>query len=173
MKTIESKEDMISWAKTINMGVTIKQKCDLQDVWAHSNPDKLKTMFMELNGERRLVLSGVYNTMSYEAVEELLLHYAKTKGNKSVNDEIEREMTEINKMRSDIFKRENSLQDCLKGYWKRISDLRRSNDELKRRDTMRMETIANLQAQLRYARNEALEYKARADKYDRIKSALT
>lgn len=165
---IETKEDMINWANAVNSGMTISEKCDYQDIFAHSNIETINTLFMEMNRERRLILSSVYNTMAYETVESLLLHYAKTKGNKIVNDTIEDQMNQVNQMRLDVYTRENRLKDCLKGYWKRIKDLRTSNEELKRREASYLQQIDSLRTQLRHAGI----YKVKSDKYDAIKGLL-
>ena len=173
IKRIESKEDMLKWARAINNNpLSIAEKCDFQDAWARSNYKDLERFFMECNGDRKLVLCGVYNTMSYDEVERLLLHYAKTKGNEIVNKAYDSEMVEVNKMRSDVFKRESTLKDCLKSYWKRIASLRKDNASLRaqveRMSTVRQEMLATINM----LNKQRDELKSKADKYDSIKSLL-
>jgi hypothetical protein len=173
MKRIETAADMMKWAKAINNNpMSTKDKCDFQDIWAHSQRDTLNKLFMEVNGDRKLVLCGVYNTMSYDEVEILLLHYAQTKGRKIVDDAIEYEMNDVNKLRGELFKKENSLRDCIKGYWKRMRALRLENIELKRREAYRLIENDKYRDQLRELRREMSELREKAEKYDTIKRAI-
>lgn len=173
LKRIESKEDMLRWAKEVNNGITIKQKCDYQDIWARSNREDLNKFFIENNGDRALILCSIHNTMAYDEIETLLLHLAKVKAQKIIDKEIEYYSTDYLKKLGDITKRENSLKDCLKGYWKRIALLRKSNIELRRRDTYRDQEISNYKERIRKLQSEVYEYKEKADKYDTMKRLLT
>jgi len=130
MERIETKEEMIAWAQAVNSGITVKQKCTYQDIWAHSNPATLNRLFIECDGHRNVITCSVYNTMAYETVEALLLHWAQVKAGKIIDKEMEHYNTEIMKRESALNKREASFKDCLKGYWKRIQDLRKRDHNL-------------------------------------------
>lgn len=173
MKRIENQEDMLRWARAINSGLMREHdKCDYQDVWAHSDQKTLDDLFMACNGDRKLVLCSVYNTMSYDEVERLLLHYGKVKGTKLVNDAYAAEMVEVNKMRGDVYKRENALTASLKTYWKRITALKRDNSFLQSKCDRLQKDNNELTQMRREYRLEIIQLRERADKYDAIKSLL-
>lgn len=173
IKKIETKEDMLAWANAINNHpMSISEKCDFQDIWARSDRKTLDRLFIESNGSRNIIVCSVHNTMSYEEVEHLLKTWAADKANKIINAEIETltsdHMTKLN----EVNRKENALNGCLKGYWKRIADLRKSNAELKRRNDAHLNEIDHLRGLLRMANENSRLYKEKADKYDTIKALL-
>lgn len=173
IKKIETKEDMLMWATAINNNpMSISEKCDFQDIWARSDRKTLDRLFIESNGSRNIIICSVHNTMSYEEVERLLKTWATDKANKIINTELETltsdHMTKLN----EVNRRENAINSCLKGYWKRIADLRRSNSELKRRNDANLTEIDRLRGLLRTANENTRLYKEKADKYDTIKTLL-
>lgn len=172
MNRIETKEELIAWATAVNQGLTLKEKCDYQDIWAHSNPETIKRLFLDCNGERSLIVHSVFNTMSYDAVEDLLKTWAVAKANKVVEEEIERHYKDINKRDGEVFKRELSLKDCLKGYWKRMSDIKTKVNALTRRNNYLTQANEELRKELSQLRHANFTLADKAEKYDAIKAAL-
>ena len=89
MRTIKSTEELVQWAKEVNQGLTTKQKPDYQDYYAHSAVKDIEKWFIETNGDRKLILCSVYNTMAYEEVERLMLAWAKHKAQAIIDQEAE------------------------------------------------------------------------------------
>jgi septal ring factor EnvC (AmiA/AmiB activator) len=175
LKKIETKEELLTWAKFINNNpVIIKQKCDLQDIWAHSNQQTLNDLFMDGSSEtRKLVLFGVYKTMSYDEVERLLLYFAKARGMEIVNREITAQQKELDESRTALWKREQIFKECKKSYFKRMRDLKAENERLKRNSTTHTAAVENYRERLRAQQNELNECRTKAAKYDTLKQALT
>jgi hypothetical protein len=81
MRTIKSKEDLVQWAREVNP--------DYQDYYMHSDLKAIDKWFIETNGDRKLILCSVFNTMSYDEVERLLLVWAKNKAQAIIDEEAE------------------------------------------------------------------------------------
>jgi len=175
MKTITNKEDMIKWATEINSGIgtmNAAKKCEYQDIWGHSSVGDIKKAFIEANGNRALITCSMHNVLGWEPIEELVKELAAHKANKIINEAIDAEMVEVNKMRSDIYKRESSLNDCIKGYWKRMRDLRRDNERLRSENARLQKANGNLWQTVMEHKNNAEKYQEKSNKYDTIKSLL-
>ena len=123
MKRIESKEDLIKWARAVNQGLTIKQKCDFQDIYAHSKEADLKEFFIEAKGERSLIVCSINNVMAYETVEKMLLYLARHKAETIINKELEEHDERYRKRFVELEKREAIFEEGKRAIYKRIREL--------------------------------------------------
>jgi hypothetical protein len=179
MRTINSKEDLVQWANEVNRGLTTKQKPDYQDYYAHSIQKDLDKWFLEANGERKLILCSVYNTMAYEEVERLLLVWAKEKAQRI----IDRDMEETNKYYEEqcaklatrekaLSAKEQAFQECKKPIHKHIAGLRERNTFLEQSfSRMRANEVTLVEDKRAYQR-QAKEYSEKAARLDSIREQL-
>jgi len=173
MKRIESKEDMVKWAREVNSGLTQKAKCDYQDIWAHSSRVDIDRFFIEANGDRKIIVCSVYNTMAYEEVEHLLTVLAKHKANKIIDKEIE-EYNKVYDTRSyELLVREKAFSDCRKSYWKRIKSLRVKSEHLTTRTSWLESEVEEKREVIRRLQGEVLQHKTKARKFDELQSLLS
>jgi hypothetical protein len=140
VRTIQSKEDLVQWAKEVNNGLSIKQKPDYQDYYAHSTRADINKFFIEANGERALIVCSVHNCMAYEEVERLLTVLANHKARKVINEEIEyyanqgaARLNALNKDREIFEAEKRSFKESMKPYHKRLAALRKRNEFLEAR----------------------------------------
>lgn len=147
-RKIETKEQMLEWAKEINFLNPIK--CDMQDIYAHSKREDLDRFFIELEGERKLVICSVNNVMAFEEVEHLLSVLAKHK----VSQQMKIEYKELDE---------------------RISEFESTKNDY----TEMNEKIVEIEIELNGSRKEynklytdSRVWKEKARKYDAIKEAL-
>ena len=175
MKRIESKEDMLKWATAVNQGLWNMDtyRCDFQDIYAHSQQKDLEHFFCELNGNRPLVACSVNNVMGWDGLEQLVRALSAHKANKIINEEMDRWEKDFAIRTQNIQKRELSLKECLKGYWKRISALRRDNLHLHFHNANLQKTNDRLLQDRREALAKVQELREKANKYDSLKSLLS
>jgi len=135
MWKIENLEQFVTWAKEVNMGTTTARKCELQDIIARSNFENLKKLFCEAKYERDLILCSIYNTMSYQFVEDMLKALAKHMAQEIIEKEEYRYM-ELNKQKIEISceldearKKISVLQDEIARLVKKCDTIRISNEE--------------------------------------------
>jgi len=157
MKSIQSKDDFLAWAREINQGVSLSRKCDLQDVYAHSKVADIDKFFIECNGDRKLIICSVNNCMAFEEVERLLTVLAKHK----VNEMVREEQAELDKS------------------WREVADAQGEVGRLKSK-VAELETRINVY-QVEVARInkiawdyqvKANEYRINSEKFDTLKSLL-
>lgn len=172
MKKIETTEDMIFWAKNVNNGLSTAQKCNYQDTWGHSNPDTLKKLFIECESDRALIICSLHNTMSYDTVQDMLFHLARTKAQKIVDEEIEHYNNELIKKEKDLTERKASFTDCLKSYWKRIKDLRNEVTRINKDKERAYDISIQLRRENADLRKEMQQYKKDAENFKMIKGLL-
>lgn len=169
---IENIEQLIAWAGFINRGfLTPGNKCELQDIYAHSGYNELAEMFMECK-DRKLVLCSVYNTMGYDEVERLLKYFAKQKGEEIVNREMEARLESLNKREIELLQKEQTFKDCRKSYWKRINKLQTKLDKTLKDNKEGERIITNLTHDNIDLRRKLKEYQEKAEKFDTIKNSL-
>ncbi len=171
-KRITTKEEMVQWAREVNNGLSTKQKCDYQDIWARSERDTLDKLFIESNGERNLIVCSVHNTMAYDEIEHLLKTWAVYQANKVVEKEMEACNNEWNKRQEVVTAQENALYDAKKSYWKRIIKLRRAMSNLVARNSYLQTDLDNCRKVNARLCRENGELKDKASRYDGIKSLL-
>lgn len=135
MKRIETKEDMLQWAREANSGVTIQRKCDLQDVYAHSAVADLDAAFIAAEGERKLIICAVNNTMAFEEVERLLVVLAKHKA----AAEREALYAEVDAYTAEVTKREVHLANLENTIAAQREDMQRMSEELQAARTYRID----------------------------------
>jgi len=173
MKQIETKEDMIKWATAINNGpVSITDKCDYQDVWAHSSRNLLDRLFIEASGSRNLIICSVHNTMAYEEVEHLLKTWATYQANKVIDRELELYLADHMKRETELHRKEQAFDEGKRTIYRRIKKLKQRTDralEINAQLTKRIEQYRN---DTNAANRHANEYEQKACKYDTIKAAL-
>lgn len=173
LKEIKTKEDMILWAKIINESpLSTAARCDFQDIWGHSNADLLKKLFIECEADRALIVCSLHNIMSYDTVQEMLFHLARTKAQKIVDEEIEHYNNELTKKEKDLAERKASFTNCLKGYWKRIKDLRNEVARVNEDKERAYDIGIQLRRENADLRKEMQQYKKDAENFRTIKGLL-
>ena len=179
MKTIETKEQLIQWAQEINRGLTTKQKCDYQDIFAHSAMDDIKRFFIESNGERNIILCSIFNTMAYDTVEMLLKHWAKVKAQNILDKEMEYVNAEsINKLKILAVKENeltigiNTFEACKKPIYKRLASMTRELKVLRDKAEVTFENNCELTKENRDLRHALKAAQEKGFKYDTIKALL-
>lgn len=173
MKRIETKEDMIKWATAINNGpMSAQDKCDYQDVWAHSERNTLDRLFIEANGSRNIIVCSVHNTMAYDELEHLLKVWAADKANKIINEEIERLTTDHMKRDKELSRKEAAFEEGKRTIYRKIKGLKRDSERLTRLNTDLLKRIEEYRNETFAANRHANEYERKANKYDAIKEAL-
>jgi predicted RNase H-like nuclease (RuvC/YqgF family) len=161
MKTIQSVKDLIEWAEEINRGVSISRKCDMQDIYAHSQQLAIDKYFIAAEGQRRLIICSVNNTMAFEEVERLLKVLAKHHVNSLLNQE----------------------QDDLDAAWRKLAEEKNAFENAKkqiyRKITWLNETINGLAKTVDFCKKERIElsnklaeFKEKAKKFDALKKIL-
>jgi len=172
MNKIENIEQLIAWAGFINKGfLTLENKCELQDIYAHSGYNELAEMFMQCK-DRKLVLCSVYNTMGYDEVERLLKHFAKQKGKEIVNREMETQLETLDKREIELLKKEQAFKDCRKSYWKRINKLQTKLTITLRENEGKEMAIQCLFKEIAEYKKRLKKYQEKAEKFDTIKNSL-
>jgi len=166
MKTIETTEQLITWAKEVNNGVSLSRKCDLQDIIGHSNKETLKKLFIAANGSRNLITCSFYNTMSYDFVEEMLLALAKHKAQALIDKESERLETEWTK-------REERLEDGKKAIYKKIATLKNNIDKLESKLEREKAENAVLRKKKMELSDEVKRLSVDAERFNIIKKLLS
>jgi septal ring factor EnvC (AmiA/AmiB activator) len=169
MKKIETVNELLAWAQRINnRSYTIKEKCDLQDIYARSQRTVLDKLFIEAESERKLVICSVNNVMAFDEVEHLLDVLAKHKARK----QWEIDNAEIEKRYSELSHKEYTFEQAVKSNEKTFANL---TDQLRHKDS----TIEMLQNACSEHRNtihdlrlEMEENKVKAENYDEIKRRL-
>jgi hypothetical protein len=155
MKKIESLEDLLKWAREINSGVTLNRKVELQDVYAHSRREDLDTFFIESAGDRKLVICSVNNAMAFEEVEYLLKVLAHYKAEKLMSEETDA----INRRERAIEEKERVMSERLSGMQEALDKLISRNETLGRENGVLTERV--------------IEFREKADKYDKLRSLLS
>lgn len=167
-KRIETKEDLLTWAKTINHGIAQKAKCDFQDVYARSQEADLNKFFLECVGDRALILCSVYNTMAYDEVERLL----KVLVDHKLHMQMAIEYAELDKRETDLFTRERAFNDSKKAYHKRLEDLRKANESLEYTLARMKSREVSHAEQSRRIQEENQKYQEKSGLYDTIRLCL-
>lgn len=164
----ESKDDMIKWAREINFGVSVNRKCDMQDEYAHTTHEDINRFFIEAEGDRKLVLCGVYNCMAFDEVERLLSVLARHK----VSKQMKLEYAELDKRESALAARERAQQDSRKPYYKKLAELNKTIEGLRRVNADLTNGFSRIKEERNAAKLDALQYEIEAEKYRKIKELL-
>ena len=160
MHKITNKSEFVAWANFVNLAPG-KSICDLQDVFARSDESLLKSIYLEIEGiDRRIVTFGIYKAMGDETFFQFIRAFARRNAEKIVEKEEERlnrgydELAlekqqlqdENNNLRSSLISTEQRLKEvCRRSYDQvaKIEQLQEENDKLQSfRDTI----IAGLDA---------------------------
>jgi len=162
MKTIQTIDDFMAWAREINSGISLARKCDMQDIYAHSKQSDINKLFIDSNTDRKLVLCSVYNVMAYDEVERLLKVLAKHK----TKELIEAGHEELNKEWFEIRKGQAALLEAKRHIYKKINELEKTNARLKAK-------LNSMSAFVDESIIKIKEYKSKALKFDRLKKLLS
>jgi hypothetical protein len=168
LNSIQSKDDLVQWAKEVNFGISTEQKCRYQDIYAHSNKDDIEKFFIETVSDRALILCSVYNTMSYDTVEQLLKHLAWHK----MSEQMKIEYEELDKKVSTLAAKERAFQESMKPFHKRMSELRKRNEFLEHAFSDIKAREAYLVEDSRALKREVKDLEAKAFRYDTIRELL-
>jgi chromosome segregation ATPase len=174
IRQIETAADLMQWADAVNTGILNIPKCDMQDIYARSQQETIDKLFIE-STERALILCSVYNTMSYDEVERLLKVLAHSKVQKQMQleyAELDERIKEIDNRAAAQANREHEFKNMMKPYHKRLETLKRDNAQLERHIKQLADQEQNAVMNMRAAKQETYEYRAKAEKYDAIRAAL-
>jgi hypothetical protein len=165
---IETADDLLKWARTVNSNLQSAAICDLQDVYAHSQTETIDRLFIECKGDRALIICSVRNAMAFEEVERLLKVLAQHK----VKAMMEAEYAEFDKRLVELVKRERIFEECKKPIHKKIHELTANTqwlelnlDRARKDEAVAMERTRHWESLYREAQEKAA-------KYDNIKSLL-
>lgn len=155
---IDSAETFLKWAKTVQFDVSkwARPRCDYQDDYAHTAVEVIDASFNAATAdERRTILCAVYNTMSYDEVERLLLVRAKEvrqierRALYADFEEVERRRDVAAGRREDaITARERAFKEAMKPYHKRLADTQRQLQDARAQ-------VAHLQERAEWYKSEA------------------
>jgi len=143
MNKITNREELISWARQVNLMSMTNHSlvCNLQDVFAHSNPTLLKDLFFDLPAnDKHLVIFSVQKCMGSETFLDFIDGYIKRKGQQWINNESE----DINEEWQKIMGAKEALRKEKKEYEYKIDGLNRKNDLLARANNDYYRTITKL-----------------------------
>lgn len=168
MKTIQTREDLIKWAREVNCGLGMAKKADYQDIYAHSFEEDIERFFLDSASDRALILCSVYNTMSYDTVEKLLKCLVRAKVQKQMKDEYE----ELDKRESALAKRESSFKESMKPFHQKMTKLRKRNEFLECAFSDLQSREAFLVEDNRALKREVNDLEAKASKYDTLRELL-
>lgn len=162
MRTIESKNDFISWASEVNRGITLARKCDMQDIYAHTTVANIDKFFLEADGERKLILCSINNCMAFEEVERLIVVLAKDQARK----QLARHYGQLEKEEYALQARIKTFEESKKPIFKRIEELRREAGYFLER-TNHFRTLYQQEA------TKLQQYQDKANKFDTLKNILS
>jgi hypothetical protein len=89
MKRIENIADFLNWSHEANLCLDSHMKCDLQDTFARSDIKILKRLFIDNITEKRILLFGIYKTMSDETFFDFVNAYARHEANRVIEEQQE------------------------------------------------------------------------------------
>ena len=172
MVKIENLQELEEWAKEVNMGVTTKRKCDLQDVIGRSSMETLKKLFIAANGSRDLILCSLYNTMSYQVVEEMLHHLANHRAQEIIEKEENRLNNEWNEKYALLNKEGNKINESRKTIFKKIRQQRERLLQLESKNNNRKNRIKQLEKEKWQMTENICKLSENSAKYEAIKNLL-
>jgi hypothetical protein len=168
IKKIESVADMLAWAKAVNSGLSINEKCEAQDIYARSLRADLDKFFIASEGERKLVICSVNNVMAFDEVEHLLLKLAQHK----VDKEMEDHLAIITERYNELHGKEYEFNRKVAEAEKAKADLEQTNRDLSAFVDRLEASRAALQKEILQLRQEMAENADKARRYDTIQEAL-
>jgi hypothetical protein len=167
MRTIKSKEDLVQWAREVNP--------DYQDYYMHSDLKAIDKWFIETNGDRKLILCSVFNTMSYDEVERLLLVWAKNKAQAIIDEEAESlnadyiaKCKALHDREIAILDRERTVADLERRITVLESETRRWSDM----DKTSRDTIINFRTHIENLQNDNQDLLEEVEKMQAFKATL-
>ncbi len=169
---IETLREFKEWAKEVNMGVTTKRKCELQDVIGRSSMEKLKELFVAANGSRDLILCSLYNTMSYQVVEEMLHYLANHKAREIIEKEEDRLNSTWNERFGKFNKTEHAFNESRKAIFKKIRQMRERLLRLESKNNSLQDRIEQLEKEKREMTETICRLSENSAKYETIKKLL-
>jgi len=172
IRKIESPREFKEWAEEVNMGVTLKRKCELQDVIGRSSMEKLKELFVAANGSRDLILCSLYNTMSYQVVEEMLHHLANHKAREIIAKEEDRLNSTWNERFGKFNKTEHAFNESRKAIFKKIRQMRERLSQLENKNNNLNNKVKQLEKEKWQMTETIRRLSENSAKYETIKKLL-
>jgi len=141
---IETKEQLIEWAKEANLCCNTKQTVALQDIFARSSIQTISDIYNgNMGSDRRLVTFSIYKIMGDDMVIKYLMEYAKQRAMAIVRDaeidlwkrldEKEAGLAEQNKQ---LHKEKEVFAECKGSINRKIGKLYREIESLKRENAV-------------------------------------
>jgi predicted nucleic acid-binding Zn-ribbon protein len=124
-RKIETKEEFLSWAKEVNTCLSVKVKCDLQDVFARSNFDDLKKMFLATDNEydKQLLTLSICKAQGEETAYRFMKSWARRQAQICIDENEANIQAEYDKLNKAIY----AFQDERAGIEK---ELREAKEEV-------------------------------------------
>ena len=148
MKRIENITDFITWSKEVNLHTTYLL-CDLQDIYARTNPKVLNTIFWSaLKNDKHLIIFAVNKCMGSEALLSLLHSYISYVANKEIIEHIDAYNKEISEDRQKIASEEKAIEEkkfYIAGIEKENKTLKNQVDELWDTNSILRSCVNNLE----------------------------
>lgn len=139
MKKIETSNDMVMWAKSVNLQ-DLRKVSDLQDVFARSPMADLKQFFMDLSqNDKELVVFSISKCMGSSALMEFIRVYA---GHKA-QIYLFKAGHELDTREAEIFKRERALESEKIQLQTTLDNLRQQNSDLVADNTKLTEQVSD------------------------------
>ena len=172
MKSITSLQEFVAWAKEVNLCPhSTKRWCDLQDIFAHSDGQALISWYLskEAEGDRRLLLFGVYKNQGDDAFIMFTTSFAQNEARKQIkiweveyDKEFTARMKDMNELTANLNERELKLSqrekeqpEWRKAAYKRINILQNRIKVNTGKRLVLIDLVKELQAQLKEEKKKA------------------
>jgi len=174
-RSITTHYDFIVWANRVNEAYGKEHLCDLQDVFARSEFDVLKTWFIDDEANRRLLLFAIYKCMGDDKFWEFVNCHVRHQANGKI-EQWEREIDQRNiikmagvlKREDEVGTREKVLEEGKRAIYRKIKTLKDANEQLKQSLRMKKDLIQKLLVKI----DDQDRLNQKAAKWDRIKALL-
>jgi len=129
-KKIETLEDFLAWANEVNTNGNIKDKNELQDIFARSDSSTLKDIFIKVgktNNSRRMLLFSIIKSQGEDAAFEFINDFVTARVNDVIHEYEQSTMyplqEELERKIGDVDVKLNYFIDAEKTYKKQITDM--------------------------------------------------
>ncbi len=189
IKEITNKDEFLKWSNDVNNSQNTHPPafiCDLQDVFARSNPTTIKTIFLETvrpgSQETRLLTFAIHKAMGEEPLFSILKSWARQEAEKIILDY----QKEVDQANDRIFEREKVLdkkkvifEECKKPLHKKLRTFIKENKSLKDQLIKEIECNTTLREANQVLRHKRIELErevndltSKTRDYNTLKAAL-